>query len=155
MHTAVRPLIASAVGLRAAGAVHLTLGYLMSMRDVQAATRCSQHAQEGVDVLGGYLSPVHSAYGKPGLASNLDRIEMCRAATGTSDWLMTDAWEAEQATHTRTLTVLRSVRERLAATLGIAQVPPPILPLRMSRVCHGRRSCNQTWRSCPSCFVTA
>ena len=68
-------------------------------------------------MLAGYLSPVHSGYGKPGLISAEDRVQLCQAATATSDWVMTDAWEAQQPAHTKTLFVLLSVQERLAAAL--------------------------------------
>jgi hypothetical protein len=36
------------------------------------------------EVLGAYLSPVHAAYGKPGLAPAGDRLEMCRLAAQDS-----------------------------------------------------------------------
>lgn len=77
--------------------------------------------QKGFDVLGGYLSPVHVGYGKPGLAPNDQRLEMARAAVANSDWIMVDDWETSQSSYTRTLPVLRSMRARLWSALGVHQ----------------------------------
>jgi hypothetical protein len=84
-----------------------------------AITLCVR-LQQGVQVLGGYLSPVHTGYGKPGLAPNAARVRLCRAAAADSTWVDVDVWEAEQPEHMRTLHVLRSVSERLRAALGMA-----------------------------------
>lgn len=78
--------------------------------------------QEGFDVLGGYLSPVHSGYGKTGLAPNDQRLDMAQAAVANSDWIMVDDWETSQASYTRTLPVLQSMRKRLFSALGVQQV---------------------------------
>lgn len=48
------------------------------------------NAQRGYDVLGGYLSPVHEGYGKPGLASAEQRCAMAEAAAATSPLVMVD-----------------------------------------------------------------
>lgn len=78
--------------------------------------------QKGFDVLGGYLSPVHIGYGKPGLAPNKQRLDMARAAVENSDWIMVDDWETTQPSYTRTLPVLQSMRKRLFSALGVEQV---------------------------------
>jgi nicotinamide mononucleotide adenylyltransferase len=44
-------------------------------------------------VIGGFISPVHEAYGKKGLAPAPDRIEMVRRALVSSDWVACDEWE--------------------------------------------------------------
>lgn len=78
--------------------------------------------QKGFDVLGGYISPVHIAYGKDGLAPNSKRVDMARAAVANSDWIMVDDWETAQASYTRTLPALQSLRTRLLSELDIPQV---------------------------------
>lgn len=65
------------------------------------------HFHSSYRVLGGYFSPVASAYSKLGLASALHRVNMCELAVReTSDWLMVDAWEARQGAYTPTAQVL-------------------------------------------------
>jgi hypothetical protein len=78
--------------------------------------------QQGLDVLGGYMSPVHKGYGKKGLLENDARIELCEKAVETSDWIMVDCWEASQPQHSTTLPVLQSIRHRLADKLGMSLV---------------------------------
>ena len=48
----------------------------------------SVDAQEGYDVLGAYMSPVHDAYAKKGLAPVAHRIAMCQLAAQTSPLIM-------------------------------------------------------------------
>ncbi|KAK9904145.1 hypothetical protein WJX75_005392 [Coccomyxa subellipsoidea] len=48
------------------------------------------------DVLGGYMSPVHTAYSKKGLAPAEHRVRMCELAAETSPLIMVDSWEAAQ-----------------------------------------------------------
>jgi Cytidylyltransferase-like len=62
-----------------------------------------------VNVLGGFISPVHDEYGKrkaAGLADGQHRLEMCRAAVASSDWIAVDSWEVQQPTYSRTRQVL-------------------------------------------------
>jgi len=61
----------------------------------------------GHEVLGGYVSPVSSGYGKKGLLSNEARLEMCKLAVDSSDWLSVDSWETTFPTWTRTYEVLQ------------------------------------------------
>lgn len=42
----------------------------------------------------GVLSPVNDEYDKPNLAHSKHRIEMCWLATGSSQWIIHDSWEA-------------------------------------------------------------
>ncbi|KAH7013510.1 hypothetical protein EDB80DRAFT_374167 [Ilyonectria destructans] len=62
---------------------------------------------EGFEVIGGYMSPVSSAYKKKGLAPAHHRVRMCEIATeNNSKWLMVDPWEAENSTYIPTARVL-------------------------------------------------
>lgn len=67
----------------------------------------------GFHMLGGYMSPVNDAYGKPGLVSSEHRIRMCQLAAEGSQFIMVDAWEALQPSYQRTLTVLARVANAL------------------------------------------
>ncbi len=55
-----------------------------------------------IQIIGGFISPVHDAYGKKDLAPAHHRIEMVKRALETSDWISLDEWEARQAGWTRT-----------------------------------------------------
>jgi len=55
-----------------------------------------------VDLIGGFISPVHEAYGKKGLAPMPDRIEMVKRSLASSDWVTCDEWETAQREWTRT-----------------------------------------------------
>ncbi|KAL8150691.1 hypothetical protein V2J09_020499 [Rumex salicifolius] len=74
---------------------------------------------EGYCVIGGYMSPVNDAYNKKGLVSAKHRLQMCDLASGTSDFVMVDPWEANQSTYQRTLTVLSRVKSSLAHGEGL------------------------------------
>ena len=69
--------------------------------------------QEGHDVLGGYMSPVNDAYGKPELLPSRHRVSMCQLAAESSAIVMIDAWEAAQPQYQRSLAVLRHVSDSL------------------------------------------
>ncbi|KAK2947656.1 putative Nicotinamide/nicotinic acid mononucleotide adenylyltransferase [Blattamonas nauphoetae] len=79
--------------------------------------RYSIEEQKGWNVIGGILSPVSCHYGKPGLLSEEHRLQMCRAATSTSDWIDVDSWESEQSSYKRTAETLESVKARLSKQL--------------------------------------
>ncbi|KAJ3110711.1 hypothetical protein HDU96_006343 [Phlyctochytrium bullatum] len=59
------------------------------------------------ELLGGYFSPVSSAYQKDGLARWKHRVRMCELAVKDSDWIMVDGWEASQPSYQRTAVVMR------------------------------------------------
>ena len=78
-----------------------------------------------------FMSPVADAYGKPGLAPAAHRLAMCGLAAAASATAFTnslsspsspspplvievDGWEAGQQGYTRTLQVLRHIKEVLA-----------------------------------------
>lgn len=63
--------------------------------------------KEGYDVLGGYMSPVHDAYNKKGLAPAHHRVAMCQLAVDTSPLIMVDSWEASQEQYQFSLHVLQ------------------------------------------------
>ncbi|MCO5605910.1 hypothetical protein L7F22_060096 [Adiantum nelumboides] len=67
----------------------------------------------GYHVMGGYMSPANSAYGKQGLVSAEHRIKMCQLAAEGSSFIMVDPWEALQTTYQRTLKVLARVADAL------------------------------------------
>lgn len=68
---------------------------------------------DGLQVVGGAISPVSDAYMKPGLAQAVHRLHMCRLAAADSEWICVDGWEAEQPGYTCTLQVLQSVKARI------------------------------------------
>ncbi|KAI9217029.1 hypothetical protein BC828DRAFT_392169 [Blastocladiella britannica] len=75
------------------------------------------------EMLGGYFSPVHDAYGKIGLATASHRVAMCRIAAEPSDWLMVDAWEPSQPDYVRTIEVLDHFNHELNVVLGGVELP--------------------------------
>ena len=70
----------------------------------------------GIDVLGGYISPVNDAYGKAGLLPAEHRLAMCKLATDASA-IMVGSWEARQGQYQRSLTVLQHVTQELNSHL--------------------------------------
>ncbi|KAJ1509682.1 hypothetical protein HMI54_011356 [Coelomomyces lativittatus] len=64
------------------------------------------HEHQHFELLGGYFSPVNSKYNKPGLEKPEHRVEMCKLAVDSSDWLMVDPWEAFQNDYQPSATVL-------------------------------------------------
>ena len=66
--------------------------------------------QAGHNVLGGYISPVNDAYGKPGLLPSQHRIAMCQLGSAESELVMVDTWEASQAEAQRSLVVLQRIQ---------------------------------------------
>lgn len=58
-------------------------------------------------MLGGYMSPVHDAYNKKGLAPAHHRMAMCQLAADTSPLIMVDSWEAAQEQYKFSLHVLQ------------------------------------------------
>ncbi|CAN8097903.1 unnamed protein product [Discula destructiva] len=71
------------------------------------------------EMVGGFLSPVSSAYKKQGLASAKHRIQMCTsAAMKTSSWLSCDPWEAIQPRYIPTAQVLDHFDHEINGVLG-------------------------------------
>ena len=69
-------------------------------------------------VVGGYVSPTHSAYGKVSLVAMHHRVNMCEAAVADSTWVMVDCWECSQPAWTRTALVLKELSKRLPTIEG-------------------------------------
>lgn len=69
---------------------------------------------EGFCVIGGYMSPVNDAYKKKNLLSAEHRIAMCQLACTSSEFVMTDPWEASQDSYQRTLTVLSRIKNAIS-----------------------------------------
>ncbi|PHT54044.1 Nicotinamide/nicotinic acid mononucleotide adenylyltransferase [Capsicum baccatum] len=65
---------------------------------------------EGFCVIGGYMSPVNDAYKKKSLISAEHRVAMCELACKSSEFVMTDRWEASQDSYQRTFTVLSRIK---------------------------------------------
>nr|AGU68192.1 nicotinamide-nucleotide adenylyltransferase [Herpetomonas muscarum] len=65
------------------------------------------------EVLGGFLSPVSDAYGKPGLAPLATRLEILDLALADHPELDVDEWEGLQETYTRTAIVLGHLEDAL------------------------------------------
>ena len=83
------------------------------LQQLAGTDRLRQLLQRGLSVVGGYMSPVHDAYTKPGLLPAAHRLQMCRAAASTHPRLMVDPWEAAQPEAQRSLLVLRRVEVAL------------------------------------------
>lgn len=60
----------------------------------------------GINVIGGYISPVTDAYGKKGLIKAEHRVKMAQLAVESSDWIMVDTWESQQPEYQTTIAVL-------------------------------------------------
>jgi nicotinamide mononucleotide adenylyltransferase len=73
-----------------------------------------------IDVVGGFISPVHASYGKrkKGLAEAHHRLEMCKLATRNSDWIRVDDWEIRQKEYSRTRQVLAHFVENVKNSLN-------------------------------------
>ncbi|KAJ8404674.1 hypothetical protein AAFF_G00335370 [Aldrovandia affinis] len=69
-------------------------------------------------VVKGIISPVGDGYKKKGLIEASHRIEMARLATESSDWVIVDPWEGQQAEWVETAKVVRHHYEELLAAEG-------------------------------------
>ncbi|XP_060189366.1 nicotinamide/nicotinic acid mononucleotide adenylyltransferase isoform X1 [Lycium barbarum] len=69
---------------------------------------------EGFCVIGGYMSPVNDAYKKKCLISAEHRVAMCQLACKSSEFVMTDPWEASQDSYQRSLTVLSRIKTAIS-----------------------------------------
>ena len=81
------------------------------------------------DVIGGFISPVHDAYGKLSLIPQHHRLAMCDAAVASSSWLSVQSWEVRQrawTTTARTLAKYQSALDRAGLTAA---------PIRVKLLC--------------------
>ena len=65
-----------------------------------------QFEQNRFDVVGGFLSPVHDAYGKSSLIPHHHRQAMCELAVKDSEWMSVQSWELKQKGWTTTADTL-------------------------------------------------
>jgi len=73
----------------------------------------SMKAVHKLEIVGGFISPVHNAYGKASLVAAEDRVAMCKASLENSDWVLCDEWETKQNEWTRTRLVLDRFKNEL------------------------------------------
>lgn len=73
-----------------------------------------ENGSEKKRVLGGYVSPVHDAYGKSSLVSGLHRMMMCEKAVQRSSWIQVSTWELQQNNWVPTVDVLENMRLELS-----------------------------------------
>lgn len=98
--------------------------HLRLMEDAKVALE----AKGKYTVIGGYLSPVHTAYGKASLIENHHRVNLVKASVATSSWLMVDVFECCQAAWTRTAVVLDRIAQRLAdISVEGSNAPPRVM----------------------------
>jgi len=90
------------------------------------------------EVIGGYLVPVHDAYGKKTLAPQHHRVAMAGCAVAGSDWLMVDPWETEQEGWTRTAVSLDRIGQQLREIpVQVGDAPPETGITQVRMVCGG------------------
>ena len=70
------------------------------LRDAGRTVRCA------------VMVPAHGEYGKPGLASNEDRLEMCRRAAALADFIEVDDFEVTKDHWSRTIDTIEHVQAR-------------------------------------------
>lgn len=72
-----------------------------------------QFEQNRYDVVGGFLSPVHDAYGKASLIPQAQRAAMCHAAVRDNEWLSVQEWEMNQTGWSTTADTLCKYQEAI------------------------------------------
>jgi nicotinamide mononucleotide adenylyltransferase len=101
----------------------------MHLRIFEQARNWLTYEKKTWDVVGGFLSPVHDAYGKAGLVPARHRIRMCELGSESSDWIAVTGWETRQDKWNRTVEVL-AVYEK---ALNESKVYPK--PVRVKLIC--------------------
>ena len=94
----------------------------------ETAKNYLMHETAALDVVGGIISPVHDNYGKPSLVAAQHRIDMTRAATASSSWIATSAWETLQPGWTTTCSTMAAYSNFLAAA-SLYPTPPRLVLL--------------------------
>ena len=80
-----------------------------------------EHPELKIQIVGGYMSPVHEAYGKASLFNpdfTSHRVQMVKAATTSSDWINCDEWEIKQKEWTRTKIAMDRMAQELNKFFG-------------------------------------
>ncbi|KPI89083.1 hypothetical protein ABL78_1819 [Leptomonas seymouri] len=80
-----------------------------------SAAKTALEADNTHTVLGGFVSPVSDAYGKPGLKSAAQRVRIVEDAVRGHMELNLDTWECQQPTYTRTFYVLQQLEQHVDA----------------------------------------
>jgi len=80
-------------------------------------------AVNGLNIIGGYFSPVTDAYKKKGLVSAEHRVKMCELATESSEWITVDKWESQQSQYLTTVVVLEHFAHCLNKNLKQGEDP--------------------------------
>ncbi|XP_057306440.1 nicotinamide/nicotinic acid mononucleotide adenylyltransferase 1-like [Hydractinia symbiolongicarpus] len=89
------------------------------------------HKTGKFNVVGGIVSPTHDGYKKKGLVAADHRIEMCRRATKSSDWLRVSTWETEQDDWTETRKALQHFQELANNQSGECSDLPPNVVVKL------------------------
>jgi len=79
---------------------------LFSLLVFEQARNYLQTEENRYNIIGGFLSPVHDAYGKSSLIAQAHRLHMCEAAVSNSEWLSVQRWEMNQPGWTTTADTL-------------------------------------------------
>jgi hypothetical protein len=104
--------------------LHLRAAPTCSLLVFEQARNYLQFEQDRYDVIGGFLSPVHDAYGKSSLIPQKLRYDMCVAAVKNSSWLSVQEWEMKQKGWTTTAETLCKYQEALNRA-HLTEGPPP------------------------------
>lgn len=115
---------------------------LLHMRIFEEARDALQRAPafgKPCTVIGGYLSPVHLAYGKKSLAPTEHRLGMVEAAAEGSDWLTVASWEAlREEGYTPTAQVMNHFAEELRSfEVAVGDAAPEAGLVRVAMICGG------------------
>lgn len=88
------------------------------------------HSQGLGTIVGGFVSPVHDAYGKKDLVAAHHRISMLKLALRSSGWIKISEWETQQSGWTRTKMSLQYHQDAINRHLSQDFItdPPSWLP---------------------------
>ena len=100
----------------------------MHMLLFETAKNHLMYETAALDVVGGIISPVHDNYGKPSLVPAQHRINMTRAATASSTWISTSAWETSQTGWTTTCATMAAY-SRFIHDASLYPTPPRLVLL--------------------------
>jgi len=78
-----------------------TMAHMRMMEDAK-----NELEAMGYTVVGGFMSPTHTLYGKKSLVENFHRVNMMGATLAHNDWISVDPWECAQDKWTTTAKVI-------------------------------------------------
>ena len=76
-------------------------------------------AETNIQIIGGFISPVHDSYGKKDLVQAEHRVAMVKMALKSSDWINLDEWEVRQQGWTRTRVSMDRMYSELNKEKGV------------------------------------